>query len=174
MDDATIGGPVESVCGDIRRIIPMLSDIGREMNPSKSEFSNVSCDNFQSVMLAIESALPGVKASEREDLDIHGTPIYINGSHTGVLKEVEHLSAMFSRQESIDAHTAFFLLWNCLSMPRLLFNLRSSTCYTQNRNSSTRHCVKPHPRSAKASSAIPGGNSQHFASHKVVLASPRQ
>ena len=58
LDDATIGGPMECVCEDLRRIISMLSDIGLEVNPSKSEVSNVSCDNFQSVLLAIESALP--------------------------------------------------------------------------------------------------------------------
>ena len=51
LDDATIGGPAESVCEDLRRIIPMLSDIGLEVNPTKSEVSNVSCDNFQSVVV---------------------------------------------------------------------------------------------------------------------------
>ena len=60
LDDAMIGVSVESVCEDIRRIIPMLSDIGLEVNPTKSEVSNVSCDNLQSVLLSIESALPGV------------------------------------------------------------------------------------------------------------------
>ena len=49
LDDAMIGGPVESVCDDLRRVIPMLSDIGLEVNPTKSEVSNVSCDNFKSV-----------------------------------------------------------------------------------------------------------------------------
>ena len=37
MDDATIGGPVESVCEELRRIIPLLSVIGLEVNSSKSE-----------------------------------------------------------------------------------------------------------------------------------------
>ena len=36
---------------------------------------------------------------------------------------------MSIRLESIDAHPAFFPLWNCPSMPRLLFKLRSSPCY---------------------------------------------
>ena len=101
-DDATIGGPVESVCEDLRRIIPMLSDIGLEVNPKKSEVSNVSCDNFQSVLLAIESALPGVTVTEREDLSILGAPIDINGCRTGVPKAVERLSTLSSRLESID------------------------------------------------------------------------
>ena len=129
LDDATIGGPAESVCEDLRRIIPMLSDIGLEVNPTKSEVSNVSCDNFQSVLIAIESALPGVTVTESEDLSILGAPIDINGCRTGVLKAVERLCTMSSRLESIDAHPAFFLLRNCLSMPRLLFKLRSSPCY---------------------------------------------
>ena len=60
LDDATIGSPVESICEDLRLIIPMLSNIGLEVNPSKSEVSNVSCDNFQNATLAIESALLGV------------------------------------------------------------------------------------------------------------------
>ena len=47
LDDATIGGSVESVCEDLRRIIKMLSDISLEENPSKFEVLNVSCDNFQ-------------------------------------------------------------------------------------------------------------------------------
>ena len=129
LNDATIGGPVESLCEDLRRIIPMLSDIGLEVNPTMSEVSNVSFDNLKSVLLAIESVLPGVTVSGREDLGILGAPIDINGCRTGVLKAVERLSTMSSRLESIDTHPAFFLLRNCLSMPRLLFKLRSSPCY---------------------------------------------
>ena len=74
-----IGDPVESVCEDLRRIIPMLSDISLEVNPTKLEVSNASCDNFQSVLLAIEPALPGVTVTKREDLSILGAPIDING-----------------------------------------------------------------------------------------------
>ena len=107
----------------------MLWDIGLGVNPTKSEVSNVSCDNFQSVLLAIESALPVVTVTERENLGILGAPIDINGCRTGVLKVVERLSTMSVRLESIDAHPAFFLLWNCLLMPRLLFKLKSSLCY---------------------------------------------
>ena len=60
----------------------MLSDIGLEVNPTTSGVSNVSCDNFQSVMLAIKSALRGFTVTERENLGILGTPIDINGCRT--------------------------------------------------------------------------------------------
>ena len=92
----------------------MLSDISLEVNPTKSEVSNFSCVKFQSVLLAIESALPGVTVTKREG--ILGAPIDINGCSTGVPKAVERLSTMSGRLESIDAHPAFSLLRNCLSM----------------------------------------------------------
>ena len=107
----------------------MLSDIGLEVHPSKSKVSNVSCDNIQSVLLAIESAIPRITVTEREDLSIQGAPIDINNCRTGVHRSVERLSAMFGRLESIDAHHVFFLLRNCLLMPHLLFKLGSSPCY---------------------------------------------
>ena len=174
LDDATTGGPVKSGCEDLHRIIPMLSDIRLEVNPTKSEVSNVSCDNFQSVLLAIESALPGVTVTEREDLSILGTPTDINSCRTGVIKAVERLSTIFSRLESIDAHPAFFLLRNCLLMPRLLFKLRSSLCYRLHAELTQLDETLRLPRSATSILMIPGGNSQHFPSLKVVLASLRQ
>ena len=85
-DDASIGGPVESVCDDLRWIIPMLSDIGLEVNPSRLEVSNVFCDNFQSIMLTIQLALSGVTVTGREDLSILGNPIDVNACCTGVPK----------------------------------------------------------------------------------------
>ena len=131
--DATIGGPVKSICEDLRRIIPILSDIGLEVNPSMSEASNVSCDNFQIVMIAIQSALSGVTVTMREDLSILRAPVDINVCRTGVLNAVGRLSTS-GRLESIDAKPASFLIWNCLSMPHLLFMLEAhrSTVYTQN------------------------------------------
>ena len=107
----------------------MLSDIGLEVNPSKSDVSNISCENFQSILFSKESALPGATVTERDDLSILGAPIDINDCRTGVPKAVARLSTMSSRIESIDAHPTFFLLRNCLSMPRLLLKLRRSPCY---------------------------------------------
>ena len=64
----------------------MLSDICLEVNPSKSDVSNVYCNNFQSVMLAIESAIPGVTVTEHKDISVLGAPIAINDFRTEVPK----------------------------------------------------------------------------------------
>ena len=56
---------MDSACEALRRIIYMFSDIGLEVNPPMSEVLSVSCNNFQSVFLAIESALSGVTVTEK-------------------------------------------------------------------------------------------------------------
>ena len=107
----------------------MLSDIDLVVNPSNSEVSNVYCYNFQSVLLAIESALPVVTVSDLESLGILGAPVDINGCRTGVHKAVERLSTMSCWLEFIDALPASFIHRNCFSMPCLLLLLGYSPCY---------------------------------------------
>ena len=46
-----------------------------------------------------------------------------------MLTTVERVSTMSGRLESIDDHPAIFLIRNCISMPRLLFNHKSSPSY---------------------------------------------
>ena len=128
LDDANISGPVDRVCKNLCCICPMLMNIILEVNPYKS-VSSVFCDNFQSVIIVIQSAHPGVTVIEREDLSILGAPININGCRTGVLKAVQCLSAMAGRVKSIDTHPAFFLLQNYPLSLHLFFKIRSSPCY---------------------------------------------
>ena len=35
--DGTFAGPAESIAADLGRLIPAFSDVGRELNPQKSE-----------------------------------------------------------------------------------------------------------------------------------------
>ena len=106
----------------------MLSDIGIEAYRQSRISQTFTVPTF-SVMLAIEFTHQGITVTEREDLSILGAPIGINSCRTGMSKAVERLPAMSSRLGSTDAHPAFFLFRNCLSMPHLLFKLRSSPCY---------------------------------------------
>ena len=89
------------------------------VNKSKSEVSNVSCDNFQCVMIAIESALPEVTVTECEDQSIHGAPIDINGCRTGVHNVVElEFVPVAVETSGIIISTAFCLLteiWGSIS-----------------------------------------------------------
>ncbi|CAE1263915.1 unnamed protein product [Acanthosepion pharaonis] len=48
LDDATLGGPIEAVAADLRRVIPALSLLELEINSSKSEIINLNytADDF--------------------------------------------------------------------------------------------------------------------------------
>ena len=45
LDDATIAGPVDTVLDDVSKIVPGLSAIGLDVNPSKSEIINIGLDD---------------------------------------------------------------------------------------------------------------------------------
>ena len=62
----------------------MLLNNGLMVNPSKSDFLNISGDNFQSVKIAIQSTLLRVTVTKREDLGILGAQIDINRCRIGV------------------------------------------------------------------------------------------
>ena len=67
LDDATIGGLPSSVFNDLKHIIPKLSKIVLEINPSKCELINVSCkkEEFTEVHASIETLL-GHRQSNRQ------------------------------------------------------------------------------------------------------------
>ena len=37
LDDGTLGGNIEDVCSDLKRLIPAMAQIGLEVNPSKCQ-----------------------------------------------------------------------------------------------------------------------------------------
>ena len=43
--DGTFAGPAESIAADLGRLIPAFSDVGRELNPQKSEICFVGPSN---------------------------------------------------------------------------------------------------------------------------------
>ncbi|CAE1314236.1 unnamed protein product [Acanthosepion pharaonis] len=74
LDDATLGGSIEGVTADLRRVIPALSLLGLEINTSKSEIINLdySADDFESFIRNIRLILEDIKITPKEDLHILG------------------------------------------------------------------------------------------------------
>lgn len=78
LDDATLGGSVETVAADLQRVIPALSLLGLEINSSKSEIINLnySADDFKSVVRDIRLVLEDIKITPKEKLHIFGSPVF--------------------------------------------------------------------------------------------------
>ena len=131
LDDATIGGPVDSVLADLQKVIPALSQIGLDVNPSKSELINVTCDqeSLDTFLVSVKALLPELKLTSPNDLEILGAPISHQAMESVMAKKLDHLKLMTDRLQMIDQHAAFFLLSHCLAIPRLMYTLRSSPCF---------------------------------------------
>ena len=128
LDDATLGGPADTVTDDLRRILPALSDIGLVVNPSKSEIIhfNTIATNDRSPLFDI---LPGARLIDRNSVELLGAPLLGRATSAALHAKTERLRSMAERLKAIDRHSALFLLRNYFAMPKLLYTLRSSPCF---------------------------------------------
>ena len=131
LDDATIIGPPTTVKEDISIIILAHENIGLEINPKKSEITNVDCNpiQFEAVLSDINSLLPNIRNTLPDDVEILGASISVQSTRTALQSKMQSLKLMFQRLRRLDPHPAFFLLKNCFALPRMLYLLRSSPCY---------------------------------------------
>jgi hypothetical protein len=132
LDDATIGGPVESIINDLTKIVPALTSLGLEVNPSKSEVINIDYDfsGFEASMDQIRPILSELRLTAKEDAQILGSPLLDKAVRECLSSKQEALEKLTTRLQTIDAHPALFLLKNCFALPKLLYVFRSAPCYT--------------------------------------------
>ena len=134
LDDAAIGGDIESVCHDLERVIPALADIGLEVNPSKCEIiMSRACpeETRQSHVLKLHRLVPGATISGDAEARILGARVTYEAARAVMAKKHEELERMTGRLQYIDRHSALFLLRNCIWMPKLQYLLRVSPFYRQ-------------------------------------------
>ena len=108
-----------------------MSRIGLFINPDKSEIINIGCspDEFEITIRCINGVLPGVRVNHRANLQMLGLPILESGIKNTLSKKRTIFSQIFSRLLLINSHPALFLLRDCFSIPKLLYILRSASCY---------------------------------------------
>ncbi|CAE1272384.1 unnamed protein product [Acanthosepion pharaonis] len=131
--DATLGGSIEAVAADLRRVISALSLLGLGINSSKSEIINLnySADDFESAIRDIRLILEDIKITSNEELHILGSSVF-----PMVIREcldTKHiiLTRMTEKLQLIDANPALFLLKNSFSLPSFLYTLLSAPCYLE-------------------------------------------
>jgi len=64
-----------------------------------------------------------------EDLSLLGAPVTSAGIPTALRRKVEALKRLYSRLPALHAHSALYLLKNCLALPKLLYLLRCSPTF---------------------------------------------
>ena len=127
LDDVTLGGSFADIVHDFRRISELAANLGSYLNRSKSE---VICKDHSTLGAPLVE-IPGLSVVHPDFATLLGSPI---GSHEGVDKEIkiqlEALKTMGERLCHLRAHDIFSLLHHAFSIPKLLYILCSSPCFS--------------------------------------------
>ena len=113
LDEGTLTGPLPDVISSIRQVKAEMIKVCLNINTGKCEAT------------FLESFANDTKLSALQKL--HGVPIHDALTRRALLKGQLMVDKLVRRLQALDeAHQAFFLLKNYVSVPRLLYLLRSS------------------------------------------------
>ena len=104
----------------------LSASIGLDLNASK-------CEIFQSASVgdlsALRAQLPGLKMLTSAKLELLGAPLATETIGASIRSKVNQLRTLCQRIKLIPAHQGFFLLKNCLCLPKLMYILRCSPTF---------------------------------------------
>ncbi|KAF0301453.1 Ubiquitin carboxyl-terminal hydrolase 37 [Amphibalanus amphitrite] len=134
LDDGTLGGKVSTICADLKELTTDMAKIGLDINPAKCEIilpSTATDEQRVSAVGKIHQLLPRAPVVPDAELTVLGAPITDTAARAVMAKKMEELDLMIERLHHLDAHSAFFLLCNCLWLPKLQYLLRAAPLYEQ-------------------------------------------
>ena len=127
LDDVTMGGPSETVRQDLQSVIPLLSDIGLELNRTKCELISLP----ETDVRPVTSVLAEYKLIPPEEATLLGAPLSPEAATVCAEGKLKDFTLSAQRIRDVEPHAAFFLLKNSLWLPKLLYILRSSPAYAE-------------------------------------------
>jgi hypothetical protein len=98
---------------------------GLELNLSKCEIVSKS----DSAVATVLNSHPGMKRVALDEVELLGSPLGKKSAKVLLDKQINTLRVFRSRLVSLHPHDAFFLLRNCLSLPKFLCLLRTAPCF---------------------------------------------
>ena len=132
LDDGNLAGTFEDVLNDYTTLRSAFLAMGLEVNPQKCELVFLGCPSNkqkQSILSKFSEVCPGVQVTALKDLVVLGAPISSAALESTVEEKTQVFKAFSQKLQRIDAHYALFLIKNCLHMPKLLYDLRTSPCF---------------------------------------------
>ena len=124
LDDLTLGGKVDVVAHDVQHIAHEAAKLGLELNRAKCEIIFENCENR-----ADNASFHGFKDTPLEEATLLGSPLIPGHAIDMVLnKKVEDLERAVGRLSMLHSHDALILLRNGLSVPKLLYTMRTALC----------------------------------------------
>ena len=125
LDDIGMGGDADVVASDFERLENMAKERGLTLNRAKCEIIGLT-DESRISFHTRNIILPETDINAAVLL---GAPLFPGATLIGILNnKLEELQRLTERLTLMPAHDALFLLRNVLSLPRLLYTLRTAPC----------------------------------------------
>lgn len=134
LDDGNCADHFEVVLGDLLRVINFATESGLKIKPSKCElvFLGAPSNNVKlDILRQFTEVCPGIKETPIHDLEMLGSPIGGCARRRLLESKIDEFLRFADNLKRIDAHTALFLLRNCLSIPKVLYYLRTAPCFLE-------------------------------------------
>ncbi|XP_063361435.1 uncharacterized protein LOC134650409 [Cydia amplana] len=124
LDDGILGGKPEEVREDLLTLLPLLKELGLEVNSSKCEFYPCSSDSRESFP-SFSAILPGLKELSTQNFKLLGSPIFPEAIPEAFQIREQLLHFAKERLKNLSAHVSLTLLRSCFAVPRLTYFLRT-------------------------------------------------
>lgn len=133
LDDGTLGDVPEKVVACVSSLVDRLRGAGLEINGQKCQLTILQHTREEAVETTemFRALLPEVEIVPESGATLLGAPLSEEGLESAIRGKCGDLERLVSRLELIESHQAFFLLKNCLSIPKLQYILRASPAYRQ-------------------------------------------
>ena len=130
INDVSFADHWRAVLDDLSSFKSECESIGLRLNGSKSELCIIREDVPASdIIQAFRFVCPTISITDSEDLTLLGSPIGNNALGASMQEKLSSSVVLCQRLKFLHRHDAFFLLKNCLFMPKLLYIFRTSAIF---------------------------------------------
>jgi len=126
LDDGCIGGDSETVLSNAAIIRNELSSVGLEINNSKCELlivNNTTIQGRSETIKCFHKEFPSISIPGSNLWQLLGSPLHRDSTPLHLEAKAKMLSNIIENLELIEPHQAFFILKNCLSIPKFIYLL---------------------------------------------------
>ena len=132
LDDGNLSDDYRTVLKDLKKIVEAERTLGLKIKPTKCEIffpGDITEKRRSTILASFQKLCPGIKTPKKDEFIILGSPLGQKSQADLLEKKINELEKVNGIVEKLDAHYGFFMLKNCFSLPKLLYFLRTSTCF---------------------------------------------
>jgi len=131
IDDVSLGGSWIKVLEDFQNFRQGCLELGLELNESKCELTLLGDDHVvdSNLVSAFRNVCPSIALTPHTDLMLLGAPLGHDSLSTALEAKCTVMKIFTERLKLMRRHDSFFLLKNCLAIPKLLYTFRTAPCF---------------------------------------------